>query len=77
MSSNGAVSNGRSADCLNGRADLLARPAADLALVEQEIDRLWSDAMQTENLALSERLAEVSHALQRAAHLLAQGYEIG
>ena len=51
--------------------------AATIEQVEQEIDRLWFDSMKAENLAMSQRLAEVSHALQRAARLLEHDDAIG
>ena len=55
----------------------LACAAATIEQVEQEIDHLWFDSMKAENLAMSQRLAEVSHALQRAARLLEPDNAIG
>ena len=48
----------------------LARARAAMARVEREIDQLWRDSMKAHDPAMSQRLAELSHALGRAAHLL-------
>ena len=48
----------------------LARARAAMARVEREIDQLWRDSMKAHDAAMSQRLAELSHALGRAAHLL-------
>jgi hypothetical protein len=45
--------------------------------VQQDIDQLWRDSVTRDNLNLSERLVEVSHALQRAARLLDEDRAIG
>ena len=45
--------------------------------VEQEIDHLWRHSMTAEDPGVSERLAELSHALQRAARLLEHDRAIG
>jgi methyl-accepting chemotaxis protein len=55
----------------------LTSAAAAIEQVEQEIDHLWFDAMKQENSAMSQRLAEMSHALQRAARLLEPDNAIG
>jgi hypothetical protein len=55
----------------------LAGAAAAIEHVEQEIDHLWFDSMTAADLAMSQRLAEVSHALQRAARLLEPDAAIG
>jgi hypothetical protein len=55
----------------------LAGAAAAIEQVEQEIDHLWFDSMTVADLAMSQRLAEVSHALQRAARLLEPETAIG
>jgi hypothetical protein len=54
----------------DGTDVVLACAAEAIARVEQEIDHLWFDSMKAEDLAMSQRLAEVSHALQRAALLV-------
>jgi hypothetical protein len=51
--------------------------AAAIERVEQEIDHLWFGSMKAEDRAMSQRLAEVSHALQRAARLLEPDNTIG
>ena len=48
----------------------LARARAAMARVEREIDQLWRDSMKAHDPVVSQRLAELSHALGRAAHLL-------
>jgi hypothetical protein len=55
----------------------LACAAAAMERAEQEIDLLWRHAMTAADQALSERLAEVSHALQRAARLIEIDLAIG
>ena len=87
MSSNGSGSNGQSGvaivDASTSSAVLihsgtaLAYAAEAMARVEQEIDELWRDAITGRNSALSERLVEVSHALQRAVRVLEQGQALG
>ena len=51
--------------------------ATAVARVQEEIDDLWRASMRIENDLLSERLVEVSHALQRAARLLEEERAIG
>jgi hypothetical protein len=48
----------------------LARARAAMARVEREIDQLWRDSMKAHDPAMSQRLAELSHALRRDTHLL-------
>ena len=55
----------------------LAWAGAAMARVEQEIDHLWYDSMQADDRAMAQRLAEVSHALHRAARLLVDDDAIG
>jgi hypothetical protein len=55
----------------------LACVAAAIERVEQEIDHLWFDSMKAQDLAMSQRLTDVSHALQRAARLLEADKTIG
>ena len=55
----------------------LACAAEAIERVEQEIDHLWFDSMKAEDLVMSQRLAEVSHALQRGARLLEPVNTIG
>ena len=65
-------------DVAGGDSDVvLACAAAAIERVEQEIDHLWFDSMKAEDLAMSQRLAEISHALQRAAHLVERDNVIG
>jgi hypothetical protein len=55
----------------------LAWAGAAMARVECEIDRLWYGSMQADDRAMAQRLAEVSHALHRAARLLEDDDAIG
>jgi hypothetical protein len=55
----------------------LASAGAAVARVEREIDHLWRDSMKADDHATSQRLAEVSHALRRAALLLEHDDAIG
>jgi len=55
----------------------LACAAEAIERVEQDIDHMWFDSMKAEDLAMSQRLAELSHALQRAARLLEPDNAIG
>lgn len=48
----------------------LASAAAVVAGAERDIELLWRDSVAGGDTDLSERLAEVSHALRRAAHVL-------
>jgi hypothetical protein len=56
---------------------MMALARGSIARVEQEVDLLWRHAMTTMDLALSERLADVTHALRRAARLLERSDGIG
>jgi hypothetical protein len=64
-------------DVVGGTGVVVARAAAAIERVEQQIDHLWVDSMKAEDLAMSQRLAEISHALQRAAHLVEPDNVIG
>ena len=55
----------------------LAWAGAAVARVELEIDHLWHGSMQADDRAMSQRLAEVSHTLHRAACLLEDDEVIG
>ena len=55
----------------------LARARTAVARVEREIDHLWRDSMMEDDRATSERLAEVGHAVHRAALLLECDNTIG
>ena len=57
--------------------DSLECVATAMDRVQQEIDQLWRDSVNRDNLGLSERLVEVSHALQRAVRLLDEDRAIG
>jgi hypothetical protein len=48
-----------------------------MARAQEEIDHLWRNAVTVDDEPLSERLVEVSHALQRAARLLDDDRAIG
>ena len=48
-----------------------------MARAQEEIDQLWRNAVTVDDEPLSERLVEVSHALQRAARLLDDDRAIG
>jgi hypothetical protein len=61
----------------DGTDVVLAHATAAIERVEQEIDDLWFDSMKAEDLAMSQRLADVSHALQRAARLVEPDNVIG
>jgi hypothetical protein len=58
-------------------AAALARASAAMSQVEREVDHLWRDSMQADDRALSQRFAELSHALHRAARLLEHDDAIG
>lgn len=64
-------------DVVGGSHAALACATATIEQAEQEIDHLWFDSMKAENLEMSQRLAEVSRALQRAARLLEPDNAIG
>ena len=51
--------------------------AAAMARAEQEIDQLWRYSMRAADRVMSQRLADVGHALQRARHLLEHDDTIG
>lgn len=86
MPSNGTGSNGRSAltlvdDFTDGSSALVREVVRDsvasvewaevaMARLEREIDHLWRESMEAHDPAMSQRLAEVSRALKRAALLL-------
>lgn len=78
MSSNGnsTGSNNRSA-IAQSVSPSLACVATAMERVQVEIDDLWRDCVRRDNLYLSDRLVEVSHALQRAARLLDEDRAIG
>ncbi|MEO8698251.1 MAG: hypothetical protein ABI658_32455 [Acidimicrobiales bacterium] len=83
MSSNG-ISTGWNGNQPIGLGELagtsisaLACAATAVARVQTEIDVLWRHSMHIENDGLSERLVEVSKALQRAARLLDEERAIG
>ena len=50
---------------------------AAMARLEQAVEHLWRDSMEAHDPAMSQRLAEVSHALKRAALLLEHDGSIG
>jgi hypothetical protein len=50
---------------------------AAIARVEREVGRLWRDSMQADDRAMTQRLAEVSHTLHRAARMLEHNDAIG
>jgi hypothetical protein len=56
---------------------VLAGVAAAMARVEQEIDYLWHNSMRASDRVMSQRLADVGHALQRAVRLLEHDDTIG
>jgi hypothetical protein len=64
-------------DAVGDPGGALACAAAAMERVEQEIEHLWRHAMTAEDPGVSDRLAEVSHALQRAARLLEHDVAIG
>jgi hypothetical protein len=55
----------------------LANARAAVARLERQIDNLWRDSMETDDQTRSQRLAEVGHALRRAALLLEHDDAIG
>jgi len=57
-------------DVVAGSEAALARAGEAVANVQREIGHLWRDSMTADDRAMSQRYAEVSHALQRAALLL-------
>jgi hypothetical protein len=64
-------------DVLPATHRALASAATAMARVQDEIDDLWRDAVKVDNEPLSDRLVDVSHALQRAARLLEEERAIG
>ena len=83
MSSNGNNNGGTGHPSVGGgdpaveSLSPLVSAASAVARVQTEIDDLWRHSMRVENDLLSERLVEVSRALQRAARLLEQDRAIG
>jgi hypothetical protein len=57
-------------DVFHDSGAALESAGAAVARVEREIDHLWRDSMLADDRATSQRLAEVGHALHRAALLL-------
>ena len=55
----------------------LASAATAMARAQDEIDDLWRRAVRVDDEPLSDRLVDVSHALQRAARLLEEERAIG
>jgi hypothetical protein len=64
-------------DVVGDSEAVLACATAAMSRVEREIDHLWRDSMKASDRGMSQRLAEVSHALQRAARLLDHDDAIG
>ena len=64
-------------DVVGGSEAVLACAGAAVARIEREIDHLWRDSMMADDRATSELLAEVGHALHRAALLLERDDAIG
>jgi hypothetical protein len=54
-------------EAVRGNGARLDVAAAVMSRVAQEIDGLWRDSMSGHDRQVSERLAELSHALHRAA----------
>jgi len=93
MARNGTGFSGRSAltlvdDLTDGSSELVrevvsdsvasvAWAAAAMTRLEREIDNLWRESMEAHDPALSQRLADVSQALKRAALLLEHDDTIG
>ena len=48
-----------------------------MAILEREIEQLWRESMEAHDPATSQRLAELSHALKRAALPLGHDGPIG
>jgi len=78
---NGSGSNGRHAILLRDepseRMTVFDDAVQAMARAQEEIDHLWRNAVTVDDEPLSERLVEVSHALQRAARLLDDDRAIG
>jgi hypothetical protein len=55
----------------------LACAGAAIARVEREVGHLWRDSMKADDRAMTQRLAEVSHTLHRAARMLEHNDAIG
>jgi len=64
-------------EVLSATHQALTAAAHAMARVQDEIDDLWRDAVKVDNEPLSDRLVDVSHALQRAARLLEEERAIG
>jgi hypothetical protein len=93
MAGNGTGFSGRSAltlvdDLTDGSSALVLEVVRDsvasvawaeaaMARLEREIEHLWRESMEAHDPAMSQRLAEVSHALKRAALLLEHDGSIG
>ena len=93
MAGNGTGFSGRSAltlvdDLTDGSSALVREVVSDsvasvawaeaaMARLEREIEHLWRESMEAHDPAMSQRLAEVSHALKRAALLLEHDGSIG
>ena len=93
MARNGTGFSGRSAltlvdDLTDGSSALVREVVRDsvasvawaeaaMARLEREIEHLWRESMEAHDPAMSQRLAEVSHALKRAALLLEHDGSIG
>ena len=93
MARNGTGFSGRSGltlvdDLTDGSSALVREVVSDsvapvawaeaaMARLEQEVEHLWRDSMEAHDPAMSQRLAEVSHALKRAALLLEHDGSIG
>lgn len=74
------LTDGSSALVLEVVRDSVASVAwaeAAMARLEREIEHLWRLSMEAHDPAMSQRLAEVSHALKRAALLLEHDGSIG
>ena len=55
----------------------LACAGAAIARLEREVGHLWRDSMKADDRAMTQRLAEVSHTLHRAARMLEHNDAIG
>ncbi len=61
----------------NETPSALARAAAAMSRLKDEIDQLWHDSMTSEDCSVSDRLVAVSHSLRRLSHMLDEGAAIG
>ena len=55
----------------------LAKAAQATARLQQEIDRLWTDSVRSDDGLVTERLVAVSHAIRHVGRLLDEGHAIG